>query len=268
MNTLPGAVLCFGGSTRPVKTFVASLVSICLLSNSSQVIGALFSDLPAHWDLISLAKSNNDSELLGSSQGGGVRRINVSQMRYIYAVKSSLEKVSEQQVQVLIVPGEQPNAFASRVDGDHNVVGINFAMLDILGRDMHGWAALLGHEFAHLRLNHTEQGGKRHLGFWILKMLGRGVLQTAGKQQWRGPTDLAFTAVETTFSRDQEREADYLGMIWAIESGYDPEGGVRLHQELYKSSLIHPIPFLSTHPSGPERIETMRQMAKRLSRPK
>ena len=30
--------------------------------------------------------------------------------------------------------------------------------------------------------------------------------------------------------RDQERDADYLGMIWAIEAGYDPEGHLRLEE--------------------------------------
>ena len=31
----------------------------------------------------------------------------------------------------------------------------------------------------------------------------------------------------TKYSRDNEREADYLGAIWAVEAGYDPQGAVR-----------------------------------------
>jgi len=79
--------------------------------------------------------------------------------------------------------------------------------------------------------------------------------------------DLAMKGVTTGFSREAERDADYLGAIWAVEAGYDPVGAVTLQENLLKSSGSNPLPFLSTHPSGPERIRTLQSLSERLSRP-
>ena len=52
------------------------------------------------------------------------------------------------------------------------------------------------------------------------------------------------------------------------ENGIAPEadGAVRLQKEIYKRSKSASIPFLSTHPSGPERIATLEALAGRLSK--
>ena len=50
------------------------------------------------------------------------------------------------------------------------------------------------------------------------------------------------------------------------EAGYEADGGVRLHQAIQERSQSSPVPFLSTHPSGPERIATLKSMSERLSR--
>ena len=42
-----------------------------------------------------------------------------------------------------------------------NVVGINFAMLDFLGTDVHMAAALIGHELAHIKLEHGKNRDKK-----------------------------------------------------------------------------------------------------------
>ena len=77
----------------------------------------------------------------------------------------------------------------------------------------------------------------------------------------RNLADMAFQAYETKFSRDAERESDYLGVIWAVESGYDPMGAVHLHEGFQNRSGGHPVPFLSTHPTSSERIRTLQRLA-------
>ena len=71
-------------------------------------------------------------------------------------------------------------------------------------------------------------------------------------------------ALTTSYSRDNETEADYLGAIWAVEANYEADGAVRLHEEIFTRSKHKPIPFLSAHPSGPKRIATLKGLSNRL----
>ena len=83
-------------------------------------------------------------------------------------------------------------------------------MLDLLGLDVHAIAALIGHEIAHLKLEHGEEGVKRKWGFALLKVLGTTILEDVGVSNADLISNLTFTAVETKYSRDNEREADLL----------------------------------------------------------
>ena len=56
------------------------------------------------------------------------------------------------------------------------------------------------------------------------------------------------------FSRDDESEADLVGLELAARAGYDPHAGVTLWQKMAEASKGAPPEFISTHPSGPTRI--------------
>ena len=57
------------------------------------------------------------------------------------------------------------------------------------------------------------------------------------------------------FGRDDESEADLVGMELAARAGYNPRAGVSLWQKMATASKGAPPQFLSTHPSGPSRIK-------------
>lgn len=218
------------------------------------------------WDAKEIAAMDSDRVQLRGKRRRTLKTVDTSQIRYLYTVKISLEKVAEVEAQLLIVDGTQPNAFAGQMEGDQNIVGINFAMLDILGMDMHSAAALIGHELAHLRLEHGDKAQSRSTTLGVLRALGGATLEGLGVPGGQAISNLTFTSIETKYSRDQERQADYLGTVWAVEAGYEPFGAVRLHRAILQRSQSAPVPFLSTHPSGPERIKTLKSMSERLSR--
>ena len=56
------------------------------------------------------------------------------------------------------------------------------------------------------------------------------------------------------FGRDDESEADLVGLELAARAGYDPHAGVTLWQKMAAASKGAPPQFMSTHPSGPTRI--------------
>ncbi|MDP3136291.1 MAG: M48 family metalloprotease, partial [Burkholderiaceae bacterium] len=60
------------------------------------------------------------------------------------------------------------------------------------------------------------------------------------------------------FSREDETEADLVGLELAARAGYQPEASVSLWEKMGRASAGAGGPgFLSTHPSGPERIRQL-----------
>jgi len=218
------------------------------------------------WNVEQLVRADREVIELRSRDRRVLKRLSAQQVRILYAVHQSIERVAEVDSELIIVDGDKPNAFAGRARGDVDVVGVNFAMLDLIGMDVHAAAAMIGHEIAHLKLHHPERGKSRAVGTGIARVLGGVALGVLGVPGGHALSDLAFTAIETKYSRDNEREADYLGAIWALEAGYEIDGAVRLHTAIYEHSKGQPTPFLSTHPSGPERITTLKSLSRRLSR--
>jgi len=196
------------------------------------------------WKVKDLIQTRETTIELRDQRNHPVRKIDVAQLVYIYSVMAAIEEVAEISADLYVVPGNGPNAFAGSGRAGENIVGINFGMLDLVGKDVHEAAAILGHELAHLKLNHSED---------------------ARKAQSLPQTNL-FSASATRYSRDNEREADYLGMIWAIEAGYDPQGAVRVQERLYKLSKTTVGGFSGSHPSSIERITVLKSLARRLSR--
>ena len=219
-----------------------------------------------HWDIRQLAAADADIVELRTQNNTLIGKISTTQMRLLHAVKTGIEAVAELETKLIIVDGDKPNAFAGKEKNAGNIIGINFGMLEIIALDAHAAAALIGHEIAHLKLEHGEEKGRSGLGSAVLKAAGGVALSSLGIPLGQTISNIGITAIETRYSRDNERAADYLGAIWAVEAGYEPLGAVRLHEAMNRISNASSTPFLSTHPSSPERINTLRSFAERLAK--
>jgi predicted Zn-dependent protease len=114
-------------------------------------------------------------------------------------------------------------------------------------------AAIMGHEMAHaLREHARERMGKTaatRIGASLLSsLLGLG---SAGDSL----LNMGGQLLTLRFSREDESEADIVGMELAARAGYDPAAGVTLWQKMIRANQGAPPEFLSTHPSGPTRIK-------------
>lgn len=112
---------------------------------------------------------------------------------------------------------------------------------------------IMGHEAAHALLEHAREQMGKSAGTSIGLRLGAALLGLGqvGDAAAQGIAQLA----SLKFSRDDESEADALGLIMAAKAGFDPRKGVTLWQKMASAGGGSPPAILSTHPSGPQRIQ-------------
>jgi predicted Zn-dependent protease len=121
-------------------------------------------------------------------------------------------------------------------------------------------AMVMGHEIAHaLREHAREQAGKNNATSLFTRLAGAagaaylGIDPRVGDAVGSGAAKLA----SLNFSRSDESEADLVGMDLAARAGFDPRAGIALWTKMSAMNKNQPLPFLSTHPSGNQRIEDM-----------
>jgi predicted Zn-dependent protease len=125
-------------------------------------------------------------------------------------------------------------------------------------------AALLGHEMGHVNARHAAQ---RQGQVMVAQVAVLGASVVAGSE-WGGlvsiGSQLGASALLSSYSRDNEREADALGQEYMVRAGYPASGMVGLHQLLVDQQKEAPgllQTMFSTHPMNTERRDTARQLA-------
>lgn len=113
-------------------------------------------------------------------------------------------------------------------------------------------AMIMGHEVAHALREHARE----RMGKNAATNIGAGLLSRVFGFGEVGQTLTNYGAQLLTlqFSREDESEADLVGMELAARAGYNPSAGISLWQKMGAASKGAPPQFLSTHPSGPTRI--------------
>ncbi len=117
-------------------------------------------------------------------------------------------------------------------------------ILPVAGNDDDQLATVLSHEIAHALAHHASERIARE------QRAGRGI----------------FASLENLrHSREQESEADHIGVFLMTFAGYDPHKAVvfweRMRQRMASSQ--RPPEFLSDHPTDEERIEAMKRWVPR-----
>lgn len=159
----------------------------------------------------------------------------------------------------LLVGTPSINAFAAYQNGQP-VIAVTLGMINLLKDDEGAWAALLGHELAHFRLGHHQARRSRKEAVELGSSLAGLVLSVAGLGLGGVAADATGALVERSFSRDDERDADRVGLDYVRRAGLDPQGALRLQELLLNVQRESAFAFLSTHPSGADRIAAIRRL--------
>ncbi|WP_343229058.1 M48 family metalloprotease [Rhizobium setariae] len=198
-----------------------------------------------------------------ASYGGEYKDVKTEQL--VARITGALTLVSEnpsQSYRITILNSPAINAFA--LPGGY--VYVTRGLL-ALATDASEVAAVLSHEMAHVTANHGIERQQREEAEVIASRVVTEVLSSelAGKQALaRSKLRLA------AFSRNQELQADVIGVRMLGEAGYDPYAAARFLDAMGAYSRFNSIDpdsdpgldFLSSHPTTPQRVDLARRHAR------
>jgi len=177
-----------------------------------------------------------------------------------------------QPIGLLIINDPQINAFA--------VPGGLFALntgLVTSARNMDEVAGVMAHEIAHVTQRHYSRSQEAFKGQGLLALAGVlvGALVAsqadgdAGAAVMMG-SQAAIMDKQLTYSRNQEREADRIGMQYMYTAGYNPQSMADFFEIMHRAtSRVSFLPdFWFTHPLTTERMSEARLRANQLPRVK
>jgi predicted Zn-dependent protease len=142
-------------------------------------------------------------------------------------------------------------------------IAVYTGILDVT-KDDDGLAIVMGHEIGHAVARHSLERASAALAVNVGAMaadifLGGAISRTRNTVGQTTGMDIIDIGIFNPFSRQQESEADYLGIIFANLSGYDPAASIKVWERMQEKMKGKEIPqFLSTHPSSGTRINDLR----------
>jgi len=156
--------------------------------------------------------------------------------------------------QVNLIGSDQINAFCM----PGGKIAFFYGILSKLELTDDEVAMVMGHEIAHALREHARERMGKSMATNALSRIG-GALASVYLGVDPRLTDAVAAQganlLTLKFSREDESEADLVGMELAARAGYNPQAGVTLWQKMDAANKGAPPQWLSTHPSGSTRIK-------------
>jgi predicted Zn-dependent protease len=141
-------------------------------------------------------------------------------------------------------------------------IAVYSGILDVT-KNTNGLASVMGHEIAHAVAKHSVERASRsallQTGTSLIDIFSGGKLGQINQATGMNTVGLlSQIGIMNPFSRTQESEADYLGMIFASLSGFDIRETKKLWERMKEANKgKEPPEFMSTHPSSSKRIKDL-----------
>tara|TARA_Y100001958_G_C21065570_1_gene426946 strand:+ start:53 stop:880 length:828 start_codon:yes stop_codon:yes gene_type:complete len=143
-------------------------------------------------------------------------------------------------------------------------IAVYTGILDI-AKNKNGLAAIMGHEIAHAVAKHTVERASRgvilNTTIQITDILTGGKISQVNRTTGMDTVGLlAQLGITNPFSRKQESEADYLGLVFSSLSGYDIRETPKIWGRMKEANKGKAPPeFMSTHPSAANRMKKINE---------
>ena len=246
----------------------ALLALACLFTQPAQAF-----DLPSLGDSSSAIVSPEQEHQLGrawlSILRGQVRQLEDPLLKdYVESSVHRLAQTSQlndRRLEFILLASPQLNAFAA----PGGIIGVNGGLL-LHAHTEAEYASVMAHELAHLSQRHFARGleAQKRLQVPLMAAMLAGVIAAAA-----GGGDLGMAAIASTqaaaiqeqrrFSRQNEQEADRIGLVNLYKAGFDPRAMPSMFERLMRQYRYDRMPpeFLLTHPVSESRIADTRNRA-------
>ena len=119
-------------------------------------------------------------------------------------------------------------------------------------------AIVLGHEIAHAVAKHSAEQISKKYNQSQFTQIGGAILSSAvgdgAAQVATAMASIGLQFANAHYSRENESEADHMGLVFAAMAGYDPAVAVTFWQRMSAASGGGSTSYLSSHPSDAKRI--------------
>ncbi|AYF90527.1 M48 family metalloprotease [Pseudomonas sp. JS3066] len=233
-------------------------------------------DLPSLGDSSSSIVSPEQEHQLGrawlSLLRGQVPQLNDPQLKdYVETSVYRLAETSQLQdrrLEFVLLNSPQLNAFAA----PGGIIGVNGGLFLYAPTEAE-YASVLAHELAHLSQRHFARGveAQQRMQIPVMAAMLAGIVAAAAGAGDAGMaaimgTQAAAIQEQRRFSRQNEQEADRIGLLNLEKAGYDPRAMPRMFERLMRQYRYDAKPpeFLLTHPVTENRIADTRNRAEQL----
>lgn len=203
---------------------------------------------------------------------GGSERVSRAWVQRFADVSDRLAPVFGLPVPILFIEKlGSPNASVSQ--GQNGIVmRMSTEMLKLVGDEDDLMASVVAHELGHVKAEHLTRGRDTQSAISLIGTFAgliididqaRKGVNTQGLGQQIG--NMGSGLVNAKYSRDQEREADDLGIKNMAAAGFNPTAPARMWQLMAAQSAGGSGLWMSSHPSHSERFQTLQVMASSLA---
>ena len=246
------AVLLLGALASPL-TWAREGVEVGERSVFADMVSAEQVEQQARLQYQQTLKAAAEQSALGPADNAQVRRLRAIAQKIIPLTSDWNERARQWKWEVNLIGSNQINAFCMPGGKIVFYTGI----LKTLQLSDDEVAMVMGHEIAHaLREHARERMGKSTVTAGAARLGGALLSGWLGIDPRLTDTvaQQGANLLTLKFGREDESEADLVGMELAARAGFDPRAGVTLWQKMAAANKGAPPQWLSTHPSGNTRI--------------
>ena len=243
-----GAGLLAGGATLAWPAWAREGVEVGPRSTFTKLVSAEQIEQAAGQQYQQLQQQASQKGALAGANHPQVVRLRAIAQRLIPYTYEWNERARQWRWEINVIGSSQINAFCM----PGGKIAFYYGILDQLKLTDDEVAMIMGHEMTHALREHARERIGKNMATRGAIELGAAIFGLGDVA--RGVAGIGGQLLTLSFGREDESEADLVGLELAARAGYDPHAGVTLWNKMSAASKGAPPPWLSTHPTGPTRI--------------
>lgn len=247
-----GAAVLAAGAGVALPAWAREGVDVGKQSSFSKLVSAEQIEQAATQQYTQMMAEASSKKALAPESHPQVQRLRSISKRIIPFTDEWNDRAAQWRWEVNLLGSTQINAFCM----PGGKIAFYSGILSRLQLDDAEVASIMGHEMAHALREHARErvgkGSATSIGLSLgAQLLGLGTIGDIA-------ADIGTQLLTMRFGREDETEADLVGLELAARAGYDPSAAVRLWEKMSEASEGAPPQWLSTHPSNSSRISVIK----------